>query len=443
MFFYIANLLIVIFEVFCCTIFFESFGIKRYVGSKCLDLAQLTLLCLCADLSAEILVHHFIIRQLANIIIISLIMFWHLKISCKKSLVLSTLYIGIMLTMDYIAYAINSKLFKDNSTISQYYETEGYLVSLLGKVILFLVILFIRKYFSKRPTEMLGDAEWLKFLFFPVFTIAMIVAMLTYFTYIEAPEQANVLFIIAIGTAGMNIVVFYLINDILKREVQIYEDKIFKMQVKSQTDMYKSISANYDKQKRKTHEYRNQIVCIESLLSKKKYEELEKYIESIYGDLHEETEVINTNHVIVNAILNTKYQEMVNKGIVFVFRVNDLSEIWIEDEDIVTILSNLLNNAIEACEKCPDRKIIKLKFIKEDEKVIIAVKNTFHGPIRYEEGELITSKIADSEEHGVGIKNVERIIWKYRGSHVKKESENGKEFIFSIIIPRDHSVETL
>lgn len=436
MFFYIANLLIVIFEVFCCTIFFESFGIKRYTGSKCTGLVQFFLLCFFADFFAEILANHFIIRQSANIVIISLIMFWHLRISYKKSLVLSTLYMGIMLTMDYIAYSINSKLFKDDYMISQYYESEGYLVSLLGKVILFLVILIIRKYFGKRPTEMLGDAEWLKFLFFPIFTIAMIVAMLTYFTYVEIPEQASILFVIAIGTAGMNIVVFYLINDILKREVQIYEDKVFKMQVKSQTDMYKSISENYDEQKKKTHEYKNQIVCIESLLTKKKYGELEKYIKSIYGDLHEETEVINTNHVIVNAILNTKYQEMVKKGIVFVFRVNDLSEIWIEDEDVVIILSNLLNNAIEACEKCTDKKIIKLKFIKEAEKVIIAVKNTFHVPIHYEDGEIKTTKSVNSEEHGVGIKNIERIIWKYGGSHVKKESENGMEFIFSIIIPR-------
>ena len=43
--------------------------------------------------------------------------------------------------------------------------------------------------------------------------------------------------------------------------------------------------------------------------------------------------MINTNNVIVNAILNTKYQEMTDKGIVFAFRVNDLSKIGISDED--------------------------------------------------------------------------------------------------------------
>ena len=35
------------------------------------------------------------------------------------------------------------------------------------------------------------------------------------------------------------------------------------------------------------------------------------------------------------------------------------------DEDIVVILSNLLNNAIEACEKCSGKKFMKMKLVKE------------------------------------------------------------------------------
>lgn len=442
MFCYIESLLLVIFEVFCCKIFFESFGSKRNVNKRCIDLLQLTLLLLFGYLFAKILENYFVIRQIANFIVISLIMFWYMKISYKKSLVVSFLYISTMLTADYISYTLNWRLFEKGSIVSEHRELQEYLVSLLGKVILFLFILIIRKQFGKKKTEMLADAEWLKFLFFPIFTIAMIVAMLSYFRYVETPEQAGVLFIIAIGTAGMNIVVFYLINDILKREMQIYEDRMFKMQMKNQTDMYRSISKNYDTQKTKTHEYKNQIICIESLLAKKRYSELEKYIKSIYGELKDEVEVINTNNVIINAVLNSKYQEMVEKGIVFVFRVNDLSEICISDEDIVTILSNLLSNAVEACEKCDDKKIIRLKFIKEDSRIIIAVKNTLNEPLQYgENGDIKTTKLLDSEEHGVGIKNVERVVDKYGGWRIKKETE--KEFIFSIIIPSERSRDTL
>lgn len=131
-------------------------------------------------------------------------------------------------------------------------------------------------------------------------------------------------------------------------------------------------------------------------------------------------------------MLNTKYHEAVEKGIVFVFRVNDLSRLKIKDEDIVTILSNLLNNAMEACEICDGKKVIKLKFVKEEELIIISVKNTFSHSIRYENGEIKSTKLSESEEHGVGIKNIVRIVEKYKGSYTMKE--HNKEFYFSIMI---------
>lgn len=123
---------------------------------------------------------------------------------------------------------------------------------------------------------------------------------------------------------------------------------------------------------------------------------------------------------------------MASKGTAFVFRVNDLSNLKIKDEDVVTILSNLLNNAIEACEGCKKDKIVKLKFVKED-KIIISVKNTFNHVIRYENGEIKTTKISDAEDHGMGIENIIRVIEKYNGSYIIDDSK--KEFYFSIVIP--------
>ena len=58
-----------------------------------------------------------------------------------------------------------------------------------------------------------------------------------------------------------------------------------------------------------------------------------------------------------NAILNAKNSEMQSKKILFVTKYNDLSEITIRDVDLVVLLSNLLNNAVEACEKA-SKKII-------------------------------------------------------------------------------------
>lgn len=431
MFELIQSVLLILIEIICCKIFYETFGKVRYKGW--INIIQFILLLGTICLLAFGFSKNFVIRQIANILTLSVFMLWNVKISLKKSFVLAILFDALLLAVDYLIYLISRWISLDNELLGQQYVIGRSLVYLLGKIILFLIILVIRKKFGEKTMEKMLDTEWLRFLFFPVFTIVAISAMLSVFEYIQTVEQANLLVVIAFGMVGMNIVVFYLINDIVEREMKIHENKVFQIQARDQLEMYRSISENFDNQKRKTHEYKNQISCIESLLDKKQYSKLEEYVKKIHGSLHNEPDTINTNNVIVNAILNTKYQEADAKGIVFVFRVNDLSELKIKDEDVVTILSNLLNNAIEACETCEGKKVIKFKFVKEDDMTIIAVKNTFNYDVKYENGEIKSTKTTNVDEHGVGIKNVLKSIEKYGGSYVIEDKN--KEFFFSIIIP--------
>ena len=431
MFELMQSVLLIFIEIMCCKIFYETFGKVRYKGW--INVIQFILLLGSVCLLAFGFSENFVIRQIANILTLSAFMLWHVKISLKKSFALAVLFDAFLLAMDYLVYLIIDWLALDSNLSEQLYGSGAVLAYLLVKVILFFFILVIRKQFGKKSIEMMLDTEWLRLLFFPVFTIAVIYAMLSVCEHVQTVEQANLLAVIAFGMVGMNIVVFYLINDIVEREMKLHENKVFQIQAKNQLEMYKSISENFDNQKRKTHEYKNQISCIESLLEKKQYSKLEEYVKKIYGSMNNEPDAINTNNVIVNAILNTKYHEAEEKGIVFVFRVNDLSELKMKDEDVVTILSNLLNNAIEACELCENNKVIKFKFIQEDDMIIIAVKNTFNYDVIYENGEIKSTKTSSVDEHGVGIKNIIKTIEKYAGSYVIEDKN--KEFFFSIIIP--------
>ena len=431
MFDLMQSVLLMFIEIMCCKIFYETFGKIRYKGW--INIIQLVLLLVGICFLSYSFSESLVIRQIAIVLMASILMLWHVEISLKKSLVLAILFDALLLALDYLVYLFSRWIPLNSDLPGQQYVIGRNLVYLLGKIMLFFLILVIRKKFGKKSMEMMLDTEWLRFLFFPVFTIAVISVMLSVFEHVQTVEQANLLAIIAFGMVGMNIVVFYLINDIVEREMKMHENRVFQIQAKNQLEMYRSISENFDYQKRKTHEYKNQISCIESLLGKKQYSKLEEYVKKIDSSLNSEPDAINTNNIIVNAILNTKYQEADAKGIVFVFRVNDLAGIRIEDEDVVTILANLLNNAIEACEVCEDKKVIKFKFVKEDDRIIIAVKNTYKYDVVYEDGEIKSTKTSNIEEHGVGIRNVIKIIEEYGGSYVIEDKN--KEFYFSIIIP--------
>lgn len=424
MFHYISSGAIIILELICCKIFFGSFCDEQSEQNKWRKLFLAGVFFVLDYACILLLAQKFILKQIVIICLFSIIMYLYYKVSIGKALVLSALYQGLLLFVDYIAYIANSSFFWEKTVLRTGGTLAESLIIVFGKILLFLCVLFIRKKIGKKSTEGLADAEWIRFLFFPIFTIITVAAIIMAFPYIEDGVQANVLYMIAFGMSGMNVVVYYLISDIVDRGNNLHEKKLLELKVRNQMELFEI-------QKARSHEFKNQMLCIQALLQAQEYEKAGKYVNGIMTDFSDERNVIDTNHAVVNAIINAKYAEAVSKQIAFVFRVNDLSKIQMEDDDLVTLLANLLTNAIEACEKCQGRKVIQFKFIEEDGQVILAVKNTYAQPVVYEGGKIKTSKTASPEEHGVGIRNIIDVIERYHGAYVIQNNEN--EFYFSIL----------
>ncbi len=429
---YIESFLIIVLEILCCKIFYSIFADERRKKSIWSEVLPVVILSSVTFLSSMLLTDYMVIKIIMSILEIAVVMYAFVEVSFIKSLILSFLFEGILFLMDYFTFLLSRTIFKDIVGIDDMNGIQGVLLILLGKGLLFVIVIMVNRRIGRHSKESLGDDEWLGFIFFPIFTIGTIAAMISVLGRPRMQGRDIIYFIIAFGLVGMNIVVFHLINNILKREEKIHEEKMFRLQVKNQTQMYYSISENFEKQRRKTHEYKNQMLCIASLLQKKRYDEAEKYIGNINEELNIELDSIQTNHVIVDAILNTKYREMIEKNIIFVFRINDLSSLSVSDEHIVVILSNLLNNSIEACEKCKGRRVIKLKFVIEDDGVVLSVRNSYENPLKLQNGEYQTTK-SDYDEHGIGIHNIIHVIEQYGGSYVIRP--DGEEFFFSIFIP--------
>ena len=429
---YFQSFCIVALEIFCCKIFFETFCEVRYTEKKLRNNMIIFILILLIYGTAIFLADNLVIKEVVIVGVTATVMYRYLQINLLKSFLLSGLFHALLLLVDYLTLLLAVTFFEGITQLGQEYIIEGVLTIVLAKTVLFFCVILFKQYIGRKRAILLSDAEWLKFIYFPVFTICILVAMINTLGGMENQKAEEIFFVIAIGLAGMNIVVFYLINDILEREYRIRENELFKVQVSNQMKLYQSISENFEKHRRKTHEFKTQILCIDSLLANKNLKEVEEYVRNISGMLSKELDAINTNHTIINAILNTKYAEAIDKAILFVIKINDLSEIKIRDEDIIVILSNLLNNAIEACAKS-DKKVIKVKFVREKQSVILSVRNTYQGEISCHNGEILTTKEENKDEHGIGIHNIIDTIKKYNGSYVIK-AEKG-EFYFSSIIP--------
>ena len=92
-----------------------------------------------------------------------------------------------------------------------------------------------------------------------------------------------------------------------------------------------------------------------------------------------------------------------------ILSVNDLSGLTMGEEDLVTLLVNLLDNAVEACEKLEERRIIRFKMVLEDGELILSVSNPVAEPVIIDGKKIATTK-KDGRNHGIGLLNVNGVI---------------------------------
>lgn len=375
-------------------------------------------------------IENFLLKQISVIGIIAVLVKSNWKISLRKSLLLAFLFQSLVLIVDFIAIMINNSLLPEN--LGQNQDSQSFQI-LFTKMMLFLLIILIKKIFGQYELQFIDDAMWLKFLFFPIFTICMIVTLMYKPGLMVNENQKEIFWVFGLGFVGINIMLFYLLQDVADKERKLFEQRIFEKEVKNRLSLYESVAEATKQQQALSHEYQNQFVCIQSLVHNKQYGELEEYLNKITGVVLKDLDYIDTNHAIINAIINEKYAQAISQGIVMVCKMNNLSMIPMEDQDIVLLLSNLLNNAMEACQRCENEKIIRLKFIVEDENIILAVKNTYDGHIIQVNDQYISTK-KDKNNHGIGIKNMIQVIEKYDGCYSIKH--DCTYFSFSCIIPR-------
>ena len=227
-----------------------------------------------------------------------------------------------------------------------------------------------------------------------------------------------------------NIYIYYII-DITNKQKIINEKELLNIQANNQILYFERIKDDIDRQRSLSHEYNNQLECINTLLSDNNLDELKNYMSEVTNKVRHDSDYIDTNNAIVNAVINTKYYEATEKDITFIFFINDLSKLTIDSDDLVILLANSLNNAIEACQNCKDR-VIKLKIVLVENELIISVSNTYNN-VRKKNNEYLTTK-SDYQSHGFGIKNMERIVDRNDGIISVKNDE--KQFYLSIMIPQ-------
>ena len=174
------------------------------------------------------------------------------------------------------------------------------------------------------------------------------------------------------------------------------------------------------KLKANEHEYKNHLNTIWSIAQVTTPEEmkgkLQEYISNIVDDTEEFSMLLNVEYTIIKAVLYNKGQRAEKLGVQYTYNIkSNFKDISLDNSELTVILSNLLNNAIEATSMIKKKELEVI--LEEDNRYyIINVKNRTEGL----KGEDLSNifKMGYStkgEGRGYGLYNVKNIVDKYRG----------------------------
>lgn len=176
------------------------------------------------------------------------------------------------------------------------------------------------------------------------------------------------------------------------------------------------------------HDMENHLQAIYHLAEAAGNQEICQYISNISKPMERLTGILWTNIGIVDAVLNAKKQLAEEKGYQMDINAQLPANTGIREDDFCTILTNLLDNAIESMDREKD-DIVKAQPIEVSLRhihhfLVIRVSNPCSGEYLEKHGFFPTAK-KNRFLHGWGLKNVRRTVQKYDGS-LALEVEEGR-----------------
>lgn len=186
------------------------------------------------------------------------------------------------------------------------------------------------------------------------------------------------------------------------------------------------------------HDYLNHLQVVYGLMEMEEYQELKNYLQPVYKDMLKTGKALRTSKPAINALLKAKMDEAEGRGIDFYIEVkSDLSNLQIEDWELCKVLSNLLDNAMNALIHKENEKKIKIDITENQDCYRFDISN--NGPMIpkdmqehiFKKG--ITTK--KEEGHGIGLYIVSNVLKVYGGT-MKLVSEE-KETMFSFELPKE------
>lgn len=312
------------------------------------------------------------------------------------------------------------------------YYLFGYTAKCIAVLCVVIIRLIVTRWFKAQTNTW---TTWLRTIMFPV--ASLLIAGLLLQSYTTEPRLARTALLCSIILLATDVLAVFLLNHLETQQQAINDNIILNCNIKLARDNISAWMNAYAGQRKQTHDFVNQLSVIQGLAKKEAPDgELSAYVQKLLKTDFTPSHLVKTGRSVVDVIIDQKYAISQAKGIHFQFRLDNLTNFALSDDDLVVVLSNLLNNALAACEAIPNpeqRKIL-LKMRVTGQSSLLYIENTTAKPVKIKNNRIVSDRKVPSA-HGYGTKNIASIMEQYQAVYAMDYLPQTHTFCFSAEIP--------
>ena len=363
-----------------------------------------------------------------------IIIFFHGKV-LKKFLCYITAMI-IMTGSEFI-FVIIMSLPTDFSINKIESDQMKFTILIIGVKLLEVVLFNIIKRISGGFRKSRSDLKiTLQYSIIPISLIGIMVAIARLSIDFSNSKYTQALLTICCGLALVGCVLLFSVFDKYTQSIEcLQQQEMMIMQLEMEGKHYEQVEQINKEYAAFLHDIRHYMAAIGEMAVDGENDEILQILSELQIKISDTESEIYCTNCLLNAVLNEKKKDAERKNVAVKIVVEpDFITNHVANTDLVVIVSNLFDNAVEAAAKCSQGQITVSMFMRnEGHFSVIKIVNNYVGEIIPEGDWLLTDK-ADRAKHGFGMRNAGSMAVRY-GGYLKFFYEDGV-FTAIVILPR-------
>ena len=333
------------------------------------------------------------------------------RMQFRYTLPFSLIYVLILHIFESVLVALGGLISgqQDYVNIINTAGTQRTVFIIIDKTLFFMIYLLLKRYIKVK--DALTDNKYLFIISVGGFCGALFLTK-------EMAKQINLDIVLSwIFLSVAVILMFAVLYFYLQQQREKDSLSFVEMRNELLENNYKNLKDLYETNSKLFHDFKNHIRVINNLVSENKIEELKDYISGFELKDRNSDDTKWTEDTVVNFILNNKISLAKQKNIVVNANIDFPLKTNITSSDMTTMLANLFDNAIEACDQITEGKNRHIDVIirRINGMLFIKFENSCQTEPVFEKDNLLTLK-HDKNFHGWGLKSVKSTVNKYDGS---------------------------